>query len=403
MELSRELSDRVYGRHPARELPFEELYDGLQAAVRAQNVVVSREAGLEQFNYTNGCRFDNRWDLHSLLARGLILDPIARRVVATPFPKFFNFGEVLTSLPNEPFEITEKIDGSLGIVFHHQGRWQVATKGRLSSEQAEWATRYLNSNVTTQDLSPGTTYLVEIVYPTNRIVIPYGFEALFLLGAYDADGHELSRVDLERVAGATGLRPVPAHTYDSIDQLLDVAKRLPRDREGFVVRFRGGLRIKLKGEEYCRIHRLVTYCTPLALWEAMMNSQDMDAIRRELPEEMMADFDTIRRLLQSQLDHLILEVRTAVQAAAQLTDKDVGVLIQNPQSGLTDSQRKFLFMARKGRFFEFVSEPGESRPRHSWRSGRCAMTCPATSRPLRLRGSNRKAPDVETVVNSPTV
>lgn len=208
---------------------------------------------------------------------------------------------------------------------------------------------------------PGTTYLVEIVYPQNRIVVPYGFEALFLLGAYDEAGHELPRAALVRVAQETGLRLVPAHTYNTSDDLLRDARDLPRDREGFVVRFAGGLRIKLKGEQYCQVHRLITCCTPLALWEAMMNGHDLEAIRQELPEEMVRDFDTIRRLLHASLNTLLAEVREALDQTAHLSDKDVGLLVQSEGRGLSPIQRKFLFIARKGRFFEFVAQPGESR------------------------------------------
>jgi RNA ligase len=361
MPLDRDLLTRLYGRHPARVLPFEQLYDGLHAAVRAGNVVVSREGGLEQFTYTTACRFGKQWDLFSLLARGLILDPASRRVVATPFPKFFNFGEMIDSLPNEPFEVLEKIDGSLGIVFHFEGRWIVATKGRLSSEQAIWATRFLNTCAAADRLVPGTTYLVEIVYPQNRIVVPYGFEALFLLGAYDEAGNELPRSELSRVASEVGLRLVPAHVYESFDDLLHDARDLPRDREGFVVRFAGGLRLKLKGEQYCQVHRLITCCTPLALWEAMMNGHDLDVMRGELPEEMVRDFDAIRKLLEAGLAALLAEVRAVVDGAAHLCDREVGLVIQNETAELSPIQRKFLFMARKGRFFEFVHGPGESR------------------------------------------
>ena len=361
MELNEQLILSVYGRHPARRLAFDDLHAGLREAVRAQNVVVWREQGLEQYMYSNGCRFENRWDLFSLMARGLILDPVAKRIVATPFPKFFNFGELIPKLPDEGFEVTEKIDGSLGIVFHHAGQWRVATKLRLSSEQAMWATRHLMREVPTERLVPGTTYLVEIVYPQNRIVISYDFEGLLLLAAYDEAGDELPRAMLENVAAESGLRLVQSHVYSTVDQLLDVARGLPREREGFVVRFRGGLRIKLKGEQYCRIHKLICSCTPLAIWEAMMNAEDLDRLRRELPEEMTRDFDTIRRLLEQRLDALFTDVRVAVQQTAHLADKQVGLLIQDAQSALSDLQRKFLFMARKAKFFEFIAQTGEAR------------------------------------------
>jgi RNA ligase len=208
---------------------------------------------------------------------------------------------------------------------------------------------------------PGTTYLVEIVYPRNRIVIPYDFEALFLLGGFDEEGHELSRHTLEELAALTRLRRVPSHSHDSLDELLAVAQSLPREREGFVVRFKSGLRIKIKGEQYCRIHRLLSNCTPLALWEGMMNAEDMDKIRQELPEETLRDFDTIRRLLNEQLAERVAAIRWAVESAAHLPDKAVGLLIQDPHSNLTELQKKFLFMARKGNFFEHVNAPGEAR------------------------------------------
>ncbi|HXE52312.1 MAG TPA: RNA ligase [Tepidisphaeraceae bacterium] len=361
MDISNDLISSVYGRHPARAMSFDDVRRGLQEAVRAQNVVISREEGLEQYIYTNGCRFENRWDLFSLLARGLILDPVSRRVLATPFPKFFNFGEVITRLPDEPFEVTEKIDGSLGIIFEHNEQWRVATKGRITSEQALWATDFLRQKIDMRKLVGGTTYLVEIVYPRNRIVIPYNFEALFLLGGYDESGRELMRSELDRLASETGFRLVPSHTYGSLPELLPVARQLPRDREGFVVRFHSGLRIKLKGEQYCRIHKLISGCTPLSIWEAMMNGEDLDRLRVELPEEMTRDFDLIRRLLGARLEALVTEVRLAVDQNAHLPDKQVGFLIQAPNNGLTAAQRKFLFMARKARFFEEVRVAGDSR------------------------------------------
>jgi len=359
--LDAQLISTVYGRHPARVMGFEELRAGLAEAERAGNVVASREQGLEVYMYTNGCRFENRWDLFSLLARGLILDPPAKRVLATPFPKFFNFRELIPTLPDEPFEVTEKIDGSLGILFHHDGRWRISTKGRLDSEQATWANAFLERHVNTDSLVPGSTYLVEIIYPENRIVIPYGFEALVLLGTYDADGYELSRADLESAAGQTGMRIVGSHSYSSIDDLLSVARALPRDKEGFVVRFRSGLRIKLKGEEYCRIHRLVCYCTPLTLWEAMMNGDDLDSLRRELPEEMTRDFDTIRGLLQSRFDSIVSELKSARDTVAHLSDKELGLRLQSEGPGFSPPVRKLVFMCRKAGFFEHVHEPGEAR------------------------------------------
>jgi RNA ligase len=202
------LINALYPRHPARTIRFDELYAGLQCAVREHTVYVSRDAdnGLELYAYTNGCVFDKRWDLYSPVSRGLIVDPANRRVVATPFPKFFNYGEAARGLPAEPFEVTEKIDGSMGIVFHHGSGWRVATRGAFDSDQARWATQFLRDNANASRLRPGTTYLVEIVYRRNRIVVDYPFEGLVLLSAYDEHGNEWERPLLEEAARETGMK-----------------------------------------------------------------------------------------------------------------------------------------------------------------------------------------------------
>lgn len=88
-------------RHPARGMSFERLSAGLDAT-RAARMVLSRfdpETGRQLWCYTNRRVYDDVWDEFSLLARGLILHPAERRIVATPFPKFFNAGERGTPIP----------------------------------------------------------------------------------------------------------------------------------------------------------------------------------------------------------------------------------------------------------------------------------------------------------------
>ena len=45
-------------------------------------------------------------------------------------------------------------------------------------------------------LEPGTTYLAEATYPENRIVIHYAEPALFMLGALESDGLEMTYEEL---------------------------------------------------------------------------------------------------------------------------------------------------------------------------------------------------------------
>jgi RNA ligase len=361
MALDPTLLTQLLGAHPARRMPFDQLRAGLLRGAAEKRINISRDGDLELFAYSSLCQFEQQWDLFALVARGLILDAAEGRVVATPFPKFFNFGEGGVALPDEPFDATEKIDGSLGILFHHNGRWRVSTRGQLTSMQGQWATAHLHARVDVRHLTPGTTYLVEIVYPENRVVIPYDFEGLVLLGGYDERGVELPRADLEQAAGRAGMRLTNSVACASFNDLLATTAALTRFHEGFVIRFQTGLRLKLKGEAYCRLHKLICHCTPLALWESMMNGEDLSGTRQELPEEMRADFDTIRKLLDLRFDARVAEVREAHERFAGRSEKELGLIVQDQSNGLSEAQKKFIFACRKQNFLEAVHRKGEWR------------------------------------------
>jgi RNA ligase len=329
--------------HPARNMPFDELHAGLEAA-RAAGTVVSKQcpAGRTIYVYSARCVYESAWDRFSLMARGLILHPRGRRVLATPFPKFFNVGERGLAIPDLPFEVFEKVDGSLAIIHQFDGAWRAATKGAFDSAQAAWVETRLRA----QDLSalvPGATYLAEAVYPENRIVIRYGKPELVLLAAYLEDGTEVPFDALGETADALGWRVARRHAFDSFSALVEHARGLPKTEEGFVIRFIDGLRLKLKGDEYKRIHALISRCTPLAMWEAMQAGDDLQAIRRDLPEEFWGDFDAITAMLQRRLDEVTARVAAAAAEAAHLSDKELGLRLRS----LDPQVRPFIFHWRK--------------------------------------------------------
>jgi RNA ligase len=140
-----------------------------------------------------------------------------------------------------------------------------------------------------------------------------------------------------------GWRIAKRHSFAAVSELLALAKTLPPTEEGFVLRFKDGLRLKVKGDEYCRIHRLVSRLTPLAMWEAMQAGDDLDAVRRQLPEEFWADFDTIIAILQKQIADLVAAVKAQAETVADLSDKDVGLRLDTFPAEV----RRFIFPYRK--------------------------------------------------------
>jgi RNA ligase len=358
--------------HPARLVEFDELIAGLDAGVAAGAIYERSDDGLSIFHYSNRCVYDLLWTPSSLMARGLILDRAARRIVATPFPKFFNFSEPGVTQPiptDEPFETFEKLDGSLGIVFHHAGQWKVTTKGAFGTPQALWAESRL-AGLNLDALRPGDTYLFEIVSKENRIVVAYPFEELVLLGGYSEDGREFVRTELETLADHLGCRIAAAHRFADFDELFAAAGSLGRLSEGFVVRFERGLRLKLKGAEYCRIHRLVSRVTPLGLYEMLEAGDDPETVRRMIPEEFLEDFDRILELLRRRLAEVTEAVEAAFEKTRHLSDRDIGLAL----STMDELSRMFLFSRRKfgpewtsnsksrGALFRWIRPKGDELP-----------------------------------------
>jgi len=97
-------------------------------------------------NYTEKAQFERVWNEATLQCRGLILrmtEGVGAVVVARPFPKFFNYGENgRTDYDFEAeVEVTDKMDGSLGILYDGPDGPAIATRGSFSSDQALHATK----------------------------------------------------------------------------------------------------------------------------------------------------------------------------------------------------------------------------------------------------------------------
>jgi len=341
------LSSYVKGQHLAAATPFNVLYASLVDEVKKGRVnrVFNSNGDLELFSYSLQCQFEGSWNPYNLLARGLVLCPQKQKVVALTYPKFFNYSECSLYIPNEPFVTTGKMDGFLGIIYFWDNDWRVNTRGSFQSEQAVGAKNWLDKNVDKNILKPGTTYLVEIIYKENKIVIPYDYEGLVYLTCYSEEGYEPKDYDGLGIIfmKKAGFLRTEVHTYQSIEEMIEVAGKLPYTEEGFVIRFESGYRIKIKGDDYCRIHKLISSVKPLFIWECMMKGDDLKKIRTELPEEMLSDFDQIHDILNKKFNAIMEVVDDIYDEVRHLTDKDLGLWIKENRSETSG----LLFLCRK--------------------------------------------------------
>lgn len=257
------------------------------------------------FGYTDQCTFERAWQtIYTRNARGLIFDKKTGRLVAKCIPKFFNLGEQeetqLLNLPKEPYRCFEKVDGSLGIIYYYKSKWHVATRGSLNSEQAIEAEELLK-RYDTDFFLPNFTYLVEIIYPENKIIVNYGTDRkLVMLAAYHTHTEkEADLGSLRVVAESAGMEMAKEYQY-TIAQMIELQKTLPKDQEGFVVRFENGLRLKIKGDEYCKIAKMISQMSYLSFWEAMKQGKVNNGYIIQLPEEFRSEFEPMVTELEAQ-------------------------------------------------------------------------------------------------------
>jgi RNA ligase len=240
---------------------------------------------LSIYNYSRTCQYESKWDDITKMCRGLILDREGN-VIAKAFNKFFNYEELtLNDIPEGSFEVFEKLDGSLGILFWYQGKWILASKGSFISDQSIKGRQILNNKYNVEVLPKGYTTVVEIIYPENRIVCDYGEdeELVVLSMISNANGKELdynSMLSINEVSGFPTIKK-----YDGITDYDTLKSQINGNREGYVIRFKNGFRMKIKGEEYVRLHRILTGFSNVDIWEYLKDGKDLDELLDRVPDE----------------------------------------------------------------------------------------------------------------------
>ena len=294
--------------HLAHLFPQEDL----QAAIDSGYVNVQSHPSLPLFiyNYSPATQYERMWTPVTTVCRGLIVDADGY-IVARPFAKFFNYGETdqYDELPAGTPTVSEKMDGSLGIIYTYEGVHRVATRGSFASDQAQWATNWLNTNMPDFAQPEGVTTLVEIIYPANRIVVDYGAqEALSLLGAIlNATGQDIDFNKIDWWSGSQALQ-----FQWSLDKAVDEATgSWFEDGEGVVITWPSAgpsFRLKVKHPRYVELHRIVTGLSTRTVHEALAQGTFADLIAN-VPDE----FHPWLRKVQEELDAKYTEILTTAR------------------------------------------------------------------------------------------
>ncbi len=273
-----------------------DLVDGHELHAAIRDGLVGRQTHptepLAILNYTNRAQFDGAWTPVTMACRGLIYDTSTMDIVARPFAKFFNYGQPGAPEldPDAMCFVFDKLDGSLGILYRKpsDGTYAVATRGSFTSAQAVhatkvWEDRY--AGVFTPH--PDTTYLFEIIYPENRIVLDYADkdDIVFLCGLDNETGMDAEHLWEFRI-NWIGERVVEF----AAGTLTSVLADEPRpNAEGYVLYFpKTGDRLKVKQADYVALHRIMTQVTPRIIWEYLA----VNACKSRIPADKPKMWET---------------------------------------------------------------------------------------------------------------
>jgi hypothetical protein len=235
------------------------------------NLIIKRKDGYIIFNY-HQIKSDFSYDI-VIESRGIILDELNDyKVVRKAFNKFFNFGEKYASeIYWDSAVIQEKVDGSIISFWWSErlNKWIVSTNGTIFARDA--TVPFPDNQVKTfydmvvckcfydEDMNfpyKNHTHTFEIVGPQNKVVIPYKKEQLYYLTSINNETFE--ETDFYDYFKYFSNCPRD-YKFDSLEETIEFTKQKYFNtfrNEGFVVKDKFCDRVKIKTENYLRVHRL---------------------------------------------------------------------------------------------------------------------------------------------------
>lgn len=280
------------------------------------------------------------WTNALRMCRGIVFELGTGKLIAHPFPKFFNLNEhpetmlevIIEKLVRFDrdgqvygWDAAEKMDGHLGIIFEYAGQLLFTTRGRFGSPSAklgaELLRRYEQECDWKNAFNPDFTILVEFIDPSTKVHVDYGERSEFvLLGAFDRgtlfeihNGMSGAMEVIEetlwwKIAQRLRLNNLPngylrskkAGPISDFTKLVASMKdRTVTNEEGFVIRLFDGTRFKVKYEAYIGL-MVQKKLSPTYLMNRMM-AGNLDKMLLTLQEEVVpAAHEMLGRIMRVQ-------------------------------------------------------------------------------------------------------
>lgn len=262
----------------------------LSILVEKYKIKVTRDGALASLRYDQ-----TESPMHEPIVqqcRGMVVDVERRVVLAWPYNKFWNHGDMLAAeIDWTTARVQEKLDGSLMILYWRGAAdgWTVASSGTPTAggsfgsdertfRDAFWAHVGIDGLLWVRAADARVTYMLELCDAPNRVVVRHEKPRLVMHGArWLASGLELTRAELEEHAAHMHCELVREFPIASVADCLAAAEVLdPLQQEGFVVVDAAFNRIKIKSPRYVILHHLKGEATPrraIKLWQTGETSE----------------------------------------------------------------------------------------------------------------------------------
>jgi len=253
------------------------------------------ELDLYIWNYAEKVQFNRQWDHITKMCRGLVID-FNGNIVARSFSKFFNLEEIdqdYVNLKSDPlkdqFKVYEKLDGSMGMLFNTSCSWVFCSRGSFTSEQAIRGKQILDKKLDYTLLDKDYSYIFEIIYPENRIVVDYDFEDVILLTVFEKNGKERNDI-INKWKNELNLSVV--QEYNFLNPYVLKNENVEK-REGYVLVFENGERLKIKYENYLKLHKQVGNLTVQNAFNWIKSGEVLEKILELIPDEYHSWYNNI--------------------------------------------------------------------------------------------------------------
>lgn len=330
-----------------------------------QEIVVGCKPPYWILNYNQGARNE-----YNCLVRGMVvripnrvwlevyklsqIDPLSL-IVSFPFMRFFNYEETEAApVDFSNAEMIEKLDGTMvGVFFPNElspPTWH--TRRMISSwipdsdlvirgfdRKSEYKFipiigEYVKNLTFDNDIDHNYTYVFEFIHDASKVLTQYSEDqyGLYLIGARNTahmfkDYKELTEEQLDKVAKRIGAkRPRRWHVgndHEKIQEILEKEAELIPNFEGAVFRDAQGERVKVKREDYVKLHHLLDQLSYKRLIPIILQGEG---------EEIIAYFPHARELVdnfKASLDNFVESIvqKIAYWKSQNLSKKDLALTL----------------------------------------------------------------------------